>query len=83
LRLLHSGPKSGRQDGRYRSGAKASDAPATIDAMKVAGIIKLLENDGWYLVGTTGSHRHFKHPTEAGRVMVAGKISDDLHAKTW
>jgi predicted RNA binding protein YcfA (HicA-like mRNA interferase family) len=44
--------------------------------------VQLLEDDGWYLVGTRGSHRQFKHPTKPGRVTVAGKPSDDLHPKT-
>ena len=38
----------------------------------------MLNNDGWYLVATQGSHRQFKHPTKAGRVTVAGKPRDDL-----
>jgi predicted RNA binding protein YcfA (HicA-like mRNA interferase family) len=46
--------------------------------MKVSEILRLLANDGWYLVATKGSHRHFKHPTKPGRVTVAGKPSDDL-----
>ncbi|MCD7928068.1 MAG: type II toxin-antitoxin system HicA family toxin [Oscillospiraceae bacterium] len=33
-------------------------------------IIKLLENDGWYLVNVVGSHHQFKHPTKRGRVTV-------------
>ena len=40
--------------------------------------IKLIEEDGWFLVATRGSHRQYKHPTKAGRVTVAGKPSDDL-----
>ena len=46
--------------------------------MKVREIIRLLEDDGWFLVATRGSHRQFKHPTRPGRVTVAGKPSDDL-----
>jgi predicted RNA binding protein YcfA (HicA-like mRNA interferase family) len=38
----------------------------------------MLQDDGWFLVGTRGSHRQFKHPVKAGRVTVAGKPSDDL-----
>jgi len=38
----------------------------------------MLNQDGWYLVATRGSHRQFKHPIKAGRVTVAGKPSDDL-----
>ncbi|WP_081578541.1 type II toxin-antitoxin system HicA family toxin [Thermacetogenium phaeum] len=33
-------------------------------------IIKLLEEDGWYLVGVAGSHHQFKHPTKPGKVTV-------------
>ena len=46
--------------------------------MKVSEVLRLLHDDGWYLVGTRGSHRQFKHRTKAGRVTVAGKPSDDL-----
>lgn len=33
-------------------------------------IIKLLEEDGWYLIGTTGSHHHFKHDRKLGKVTI-------------
>jgi len=46
--------------------------------MKVREAIRLIENDGWLLVATRGSHRQYKHPTKPGRVTVAGKPSDDL-----
>jgi predicted RNA binding protein YcfA (HicA-like mRNA interferase family) len=42
--------------------------------VKVREAIRLIEDDGWYLVDTRGSHR----PTKPGRVTVAGKPSDDL-----
>ncbi len=48
--------------------------------MKVKEIIKLIENDGWYQVAMRGSHRQYKHPAKHGRVTIAGKPSDDLHA---
>jgi predicted RNA binding protein YcfA (HicA-like mRNA interferase family) len=32
--------------------------------MKVREILKLLEEDGWYLVRTKGSHRQFKHSSK-------------------
>ena len=38
----------------------------------------MLQDDGWYLVATRGSHRQFKHPSKSGRVTVPGKPSDDL-----
>jgi predicted RNA binding protein YcfA (HicA-like mRNA interferase family) len=46
--------------------------------MKVREVIKLIEEDGWFLVATRGSHRQYKHETKAGRVTIAGKPSDDL-----
>jgi len=33
-------------------------------AMKVRDIIRLLEDDGWYLVATKGSHKQYKHQTK-------------------
>ena len=49
--------------------------------MKVREVIKLIEEDGWYLARTRGSHRQFKHPTKSGLVTIVGKPSDD--ASTW
>ena len=49
-----------------------------LDDMKIKDVLRLLEDDDWYLVKTRGSHRQFKHPYKTGRVTVAGKPSDDL-----
>jgi predicted RNA binding protein YcfA (HicA-like mRNA interferase family) len=46
--------------------------------MKVRDVIALIEDDGWYLVVTKGSHRQYKHPQKPGRVTVAGHPSHDL-----
>lgn len=46
--------------------------------MKVRDVIKVIENDGWFLARTRGSHRHFKHFTKPGIVTVAGKESVDV-----
>ena len=46
--------------------------------MKIKAIIKILENDGWYLSRTKGSHRQFKHLTKSGLVTVSGKLSDEI-----
>jgi predicted RNA binding protein YcfA (HicA-like mRNA interferase family) len=46
--------------------------------MKVKEIIKLLEQDGWYLVRTRGSHRQYKHPAKKGLVTILGKPGDEL-----
>ncbi len=46
--------------------------------MKVREVIKMIEDDGWYLVVVKGSHRQYKHPTKTGRVTIAGHPSHDL-----
>ena len=46
--------------------------------MKVRKVIKILQDDGWYLHRTRGSHRQFKHPVKSGKVTVPGKPSDEL-----
>jgi predicted RNA binding protein YcfA (HicA-like mRNA interferase family) len=46
--------------------------------MKVADILRMLREDGWYLIATRGSHRQFKHSSRPGRVTVPRKLSDDL-----
>jgi len=46
--------------------------------MKVRDVLRLLKDDGWYLVVIEGSHRQFKHATKQGRVTVPGKPNDDL-----
>jgi predicted RNA binding protein YcfA (HicA-like mRNA interferase family) len=46
--------------------------------VKVRDIIKLIEDHGWYMDRTRGSHRQYKHPMRTGLVTVAGKSGDDL-----
>jgi predicted RNA binding protein YcfA (HicA-like mRNA interferase family) len=46
--------------------------------MKVRDVIKLVENDGWRLARTKGSHRQFHHPTKPGTVTVAGHPSAEM-----
>jgi predicted RNase H-like HicB family nuclease/predicted RNA binding protein YcfA (HicA-like mRNA interferase family) len=46
--------------------------------LKVKEVIKRIQDDGWYLVRTRGSHRQFHHPTKLGTVTVAGKESIDM-----
>jgi len=50
--------------------------------MKIRDVIKMLEEDGWYLVRTRGSHRQYKHHTKLGLVTIAGKPGDDLATGT-
>jgi predicted RNA binding protein YcfA (HicA-like mRNA interferase family) len=46
--------------------------------VKVRDVLKLLEDEGWYLVRTRGSHRQYKHPTKTGLVTLSGKPGEDL-----
>jgi predicted RNA binding protein YcfA (HicA-like mRNA interferase family) len=46
--------------------------------MKVREAIKLIEEEGWYLDRTRGSHRQYKHATKPGLVTIAGKPGDEL-----
>ncbi len=46
--------------------------------LKVADIVRLIEQDGWYLVRVKGSHRQFHHRTKPGTVTISGKPSTDL-----
>jgi predicted RNA binding protein YcfA (HicA-like mRNA interferase family) len=50
--------------------------------VKVRAVIKMIEEDGWFIVRTRGSHRPFKHKTKPGLVTIAGKLSDELAAST-
>jgi len=38
--------------------------------MRSGSLIKIIEDDGWYLVRTKGSHFHFKHATKKGLVTI-------------
>jgi len=51
---------------------------AAFAAMKVRAMIKLIEEDGWYLDRTRGSHRQYRHDKKKGVVTIAVKPSDDL-----
>ena len=46
--------------------------------MKIREVIKLIEEDGWFLAATRGSHRQFKHARKPSRVTIAGHPGDDL-----
>ena len=50
--------------------------------MKVRDVIKFLEEDGWYMIRTRGSHRQFKHGSKPGLVTIAGHPNKDLHPET-
>jgi len=47
-------------------------------SMKIRDIIKLIEEDGWFIVDTKGSHRQYKHSVKPGRVTIAGHPGDEM-----
>jgi predicted RNA binding protein YcfA (HicA-like mRNA interferase family) len=51
--------------------------------LKVKEVIRLIEKDGWVLVRTRRSHRHFHHPEKPGTVTIAGKESIDMPVGTF
>ncbi|MEO7074210.1 MAG: type II toxin-antitoxin system HicA family toxin [Ktedonobacterales bacterium] len=46
--------------------------------MKVREAIKIIEDDGWYLVTIRGDLRQYKHPTKSGKVTVSGALGKDV-----
>jgi len=45
---------------------------------KVREVIRMLEEDGWRIKRTRGSHRQFVHPVKKGKVTVNKKLSEEL-----
>lgn len=50
--------------------------------MRIREVVKLIENDGWYLERAKGDHRQYKHPVKKGLVTISGKLSDDVSKGT-
>ena len=46
--------------------------------MKVRKVIKIIEQNGWFLVRQRSDHRQYKHPFKKGLVTIAGNLNDDL-----
>ena len=46
--------------------------------MRSRDIVKLVEEKGWYLKRTSGSHQIYKHPTKPGTVVIAYHGSKDV-----
>lgn len=44
--------------------------------MRFREIQKILHKDGWELVGISGSHHQYKHPTKPGKVTVPNHRGD-------
>jgi predicted RNA binding protein YcfA (HicA-like mRNA interferase family) len=41
-------------------------------------VIKKIEEDGWKLARTRGSHRQYHHPLKSGTVTIAGHPSAEI-----
>jgi predicted RNA binding protein YcfA (HicA-like mRNA interferase family) len=39
-------------------------------------LIKIITEDGWYLVGVHGSHHQYKHPIKTGKVTISHPQKD-------
>ena len=46
--------------------------------VKVRDVIKMIEKDGWFHVGTEGDHRQYKHPTKKRRVTISAHPGEDM-----
>ena len=46
--------------------------------IKVREMIRRIEQDGWYHVGSAGGHRQYKHPTKKGKVTIPGNLGEDI-----
>ena len=49
---------------------------------KVKHLIRFIQEDGWYLDRTKGSHRHFNHPIKPGIVTVPKQLNADIRLGT-
>jgi len=47
-----------------------------MDKLKTKTIMKMLEDDGWYIDRQKGSHRQYKHSTKKGTVTINGKPNE-------
>ena len=46
-------------------------------------VIKIIEQEGWFMVRMRGSHRQFKHKNKQGVITIAGHSNDDLAKGTF
>ena len=72
---MHPRPRTGR---RVMPGPLDRRLCETGSSLKARELIRLLEEDGWRLARTRGSHRQFKHSAKPGTVTVAGKPGVDV-----
>lgn len=46
--------------------------------MRPQELVRILETDGWYTTGQTGSHRQFRHPVKPGLLIVPMHAEKEL-----
>jgi predicted RNA binding protein YcfA (HicA-like mRNA interferase family) len=46
--------------------------------LKVRAVIKLVEEDGWFLDRTRASDRQYKHHFKSGLVTISGNLDDEV-----
>jgi len=51
--------------------------------MKWRDLIRLLEEDGWVHVRTTGSHRTYHHPTKGTAILSPHRLNSDVPVGTF
>ena len=51
--------------------------------MKVRDIVKKIEEDGWQLARTRGSHRQFHHPVKPGRAQMKYLVIYEKSGSGW
>ncbi len=44
--------------------------------------VRIIQNDGWIHIRTTGDHMQFKHSSKPGKVTIPANRKD-LNIKTW
>jgi predicted RNA binding protein YcfA (HicA-like mRNA interferase family) len=50
---------------------------------KVREVIKMIQDDGWYLDRQKGGHRQFVHPIKPGHVTISGNSGVDMAPGTY
>jgi len=41
-------------------------------------LVRILEADGWYCTGQSGSHRHYRHATKPGLLIVPMHVGKEI-----
>jgi len=46
--------------------------------MKANELVRILEADGWYSTGQSGSHRHYRHAVKLGLLIVPMHMGKEI-----